>query len=67
MPRTKGAKDKKPRTMNPNSLAMIRTMPGYISVCVRCYGKEGPMRQLAAMTTDERGDIFTKAIEKDGR
>lgn len=61
MPRTKGAKDRQPRKMNPASLAAVATsFPGFESVCVRVYGPQADVRWFKRLDSGERGRVVTQ-------
>lgn len=62
MSRTKGAKDKAPRSLNPASLANLpSSIPGMESVSLRIYATSGDVRWFARMEPRQRGEVITKA------
>lgn len=61
MSRTKGAKDKQPRNMNPNSLQNIpESKPGYASKSARVYGPKSDVLWWTRLESHERGQGVTK-------
>lgn len=62
MSRTKGAKDKAPRSLNPASLANLPSgTPGMESASLRIYAAAGDVRWFARMEPRKRGAVVTKA------
>lgn len=64
MPRTKGAKDKKPRTMSDASLQnLANPVPGYVSAAPRIYAPSGIVRRFTSLDSRERGTVVAKGLE----
>lgn len=62
MSRTKGAKDKRPRALNPASLAHLPvSIPGMESVSLRIYATNGDVRWFAGLRPTQRGAVVSKA------
>jgi hypothetical protein len=62
MSRTKGAKDRNPRKMSPNSMAHLhnKSLPGYASETVRVHGPAGDVKWFLQMEPLERGKVVSK-------
>ena len=62
MPRTKGARDIKPRTMNPASLAqMPHRTPGYGSATIRIFATLNAIQWFSALDSKARGAVVDNA------
>lgn len=62
MSRTKGARDRNQRKMNPSSLANLPTpIPGFITAAVRIYAPTGDVRWFEGLEPKDRGAVVTKA------